>query len=232
MMSFHQRLLEHTTEERARLLSVPLIGHALRGEISRDQYIAFLTEAYHHVRHTVPLLMACGSRLGDRRAGFQSAIAEYIAEEIGHDEWILSDIAACGGDVLAARNKGPSPACEMMVAYAYHQIDRGNPMGFFGMVHVLEGTSVALASRAAQAMASTLNLPPNAFRYLNSHGSLDQDHVRFFEELMDTVNDPADQDAIVHCARRFYGLYGDIFRSLPTASGQPASRMPAGAGHV
>jgi len=232
MMSFHQVLLEHTSQERARLLSIPVIGHALRGEISLDQYIAFLTEAYHHVRHTVPLLMACGSRIGDQRAGFQSAIAEYIAEEIGHDEWILSDIAACGGDVLAARNKGPSPACEMMVAYAYHQIDRGNPMGFFGMVHVLEGTSVALASRAADVMASTLKLPANAFRYLNSHGSLDQDHVRFFEQLMDGVNDPADQMAIVHCARRFYGLYGDIFRSLPAASTEAQDPVSAGVAHA
>jgi hypothetical protein len=232
MMSFHQVLLERTTEERTRLLAIPLIGRALRGEISLDQYIAFLTEAYHHVRHTVPLLMACGARLGDQRTGFQSAIAEYIAEEIGHDEWILSDIAACGGDALAARNKGPSAACEMMVAYAYHQIDRGNPMGFFGMVHVLEGTSVALASRAAQVMASTLGLPANAFRYLNSHGSLDLDHVRFFEQLMDSVNDPDDQGAIVHCAKRFYGLYGDIFRSLPAPSSRADDLLPAGAGHV
>jgi hypothetical protein len=221
MMSFHQKLLEQTTAERARLMTVPVIQDALRGGICLDQYIAFLTQAYHHVRHTVPLLMACGSRMGDRLPLMQSAIAEYIAEEIGHDEWILDDIAAAGGDRLAAQRQRPNAATEVMVAYAYHQIDRCNPMGFFGMVHVLEGTSVALASRAAEAIAASLGLPARAFRYLNSHGSLDQEHVRFFEELMDGVADPGDQQAIVHCARRFYGLYGDVFRSLSAADESP-----------
>ena len=33
------------------------------GRVSRETYGEFLTEAYHHVKHTVPLLMACGSRV-------------------------------------------------------------------------------------------------------------------------------------------------------------------------
>ncbi len=37
-----------------------------------------------------------------------------------------------------------------MVAYVYDYIARRNPVGFFGMVHVLEGTSTALATTAAQ----------------------------------------------------------------------------------
>ena len=38
-----------------------------------------------------------------------------------------------------------------MVAYAYDTVQRRNPVGFFGMVYVLEGTSVALALSAADA---------------------------------------------------------------------------------
>ena len=48
------------------------------------------------VRHTVPLLMACGARLPERLEWLREAIAEYIEEEIGHQEWILNDIRACG----------------------------------------------------------------------------------------------------------------------------------------
>ena len=46
---------------------LPLV-RGTRGDVSLDTYVAFLTEAYHHVRHTVPLLMACGSRLGRPRS--------------------------------------------------------------------------------------------------------------------------------------------------------------------
>jgi pyrroloquinoline quinone (PQQ) biosynthesis protein C len=83
-----------------------------------------------------------------------------------------------------------------------------------GMVHVLEGTSSALATRAARSIAATLGLPPAAFSYLTSHGALDQEHVRFFE---DTVNAATSEELehVVHVAKRVYRLYGDIFRELP-----------------
>jgi hypothetical protein len=101
-----------------------------------------------------------------------------------------------------------------MVSYAYDTIQRGNPVGFFGMVLVLEGTSVALATRAANSIQTSLELPRNAFSYLLSHGDLDIEHVGFFEGLMDRLDDASDQEAVIHAARRFYVLYGDIFRTL------------------
>lgn len=215
-MPFYDVLLATTFPDRERLFSVPVIQDALRGNIITAQYRAFLSQAYHHVRHTVPLLMACGSRLGPSHEWLRRAIAEYIEEEIGHEEWILSDIQACGGDPQQVKDSAPHISTELMVAYAYHQIDRGNPVGFFGMVHVLEGTSTALATQAADTIRSSLDLPAAAFSYLNSHGTLDQEHVRFFEGLMNNLSSDEDKTAVTHCARAVYKLYGDIFRSLPT----------------
>lgn len=220
-MQFFDALRQATEDERQRLFSVPVIQDALRGDIVTGQYMAFLTQAYHHVRHTVPLLMACGSRLDNKHEWLRTAIAEYIEEEIGHEEWILSDINACGGDAAKVRDSQPDPSTELMVAYAYHQIDRGNPAGFFGMVHVLEGTSTALATNAAATIQRALGLPANAFSYLTSHGSLDLEHVRFFEGLMNRLTDDDDKAAVVHCARVIYKLYADIFRSLPAREQVP-----------
>ena len=140
---------------------------------------------------------------------------EYIEEEAGHDEWILSDIAACGADAEAVRHGRGGHATEVMVAYAYDLIARGNPLGFFGMVHVLEGTSVALALMAADQIQAHLQLPDRAFSYLRSHGTLDQEHTAHFQLLMDQISDPQDQADIVHSAKAFFRLYGDVFRGLP-----------------
>lgn len=213
-MSFHSELLAQTDQERATLISVPIIQSALAGHIAREDYVAFLGQAYHHVRHTVPLLMACGARLPARLEWLRTAIGEYIEEEMGHQEWVLDDLAACGADRAHAAASLPSLATELMVSYAYDTIHRGNPVGFFGMVLVLEGTSVALATRAANTIQTSLDLPRNAFSYLLSHGDLDIEHVDFFKGLMDRLDDPSDQQAIIHAARRFYVLYGDIFRTL------------------
>jgi pyrroloquinoline quinone (PQQ) biosynthesis protein C len=147
----------------------------------------------------------------------REAIAEYIEEEVGHQEWILDDLETLGVSRAAVLEAGPSPATELMVAYAYDTIHRGNPVGFFGMVLVLEGTSVALATRAADVIETTLGLPKKAFRYLRSHGSLDVEHTGFYEGLMDRLHEPSDQAAVVHAARMFYGLYGAVFQGLRNA---------------
>ncbi|MDX1375577.1 MAG: iron-containing redox enzyme family protein [Burkholderiales bacterium] len=214
-MSFFDALQRRTEAARGELFALPVIQDCLAGRVTRAQYLAFLAQAYHHVKHTVPLLMACGSRLSETHAWLRSAIAHYIAEETGHEEWILNDVAASGGDPAAVRGGAPAPATELMVAYVYDFIARRNPVGFFGMVQVLEGTSQALATRAAQSIRAALGLPPEAFTYLSSHGALDQAHVRFFAGLMDRLEAQQDQDAVTHVATMVYRLYGDVFRALP-----------------
>ncbi|MBK1715386.1 TenA family transcriptional regulator [Rubrivivax gelatinosus] len=214
-MGFHATLLEQSADARNTLLATPIIQGALRGQVALPSYVAFLREAFHHVRHTVPLLKALRDQLPPHHAWLEGPLDEYIEEEAGHDEWILEDIAACGVDAEAVRHGQPGVATELMVAYAYDTIARRNPLGFFGMVLVLEGTSVALALHAADAIQQGLALPDSAFSYLRSHGTLDQEHVQHFELLMDQIHDPADQAAIVHAARVFYRLYGEVFASLP-----------------
>jgi long-chain acyl-CoA synthetase len=211
---FYPTLLRHTETDRQALYDVDFIKRSTQGALSRSDYVAFLSQAYHHVKHTVPLLMACGSRLTDEQEWLRVAIAEYIEEETGHQEWILNDIAACGVDPDTVRYGQPSQSTELMVAYAYDTIARGNPVGFFGMVQVLEGTSIAVADNAAAAIQQSLGLPTKAFSYLCSHGALDIEHVEFFKGLMNKITKPEDQRAITHTAKLIYKLYGDIFREL------------------
>ena len=229
-MSFHTQLLQQTDTARGGLLSVPIIQGALQGQVSLPSYIAFLTEAYHHVKHTVPLLKACKAALPAHHVWLYDAMDEYVEEEQGHDEWILDDLRACGVDAESVRHGQPSHATEVMVVYAYDTIARGNPLGFFGMVHVLEGTSVALALMAADRIQSGLDLPDAAFSYLRSHGTLDQEHTAHFALLMERIEDPQDQAAIVHAARAFFRLYADVFRGLPLPQPAPDTAHEAAQG--
>jgi len=222
-MNLYQRLLNETITERDYLLSSPIISRCFAGDIETADYVAFLSQAYHHVKHTVPLLMSVGSRLPESKEWLREGVAEYIEEELGHQEWILNDIVSCGYDKEDVRASQPSMATELMVAYAYDMVNRVNPLGFFGMVHVLEGTSIAMADSAASNIKDALGLPKKAFSYLVSHGSLDIEHVKFFETLMDKIDCPKEQELIIQSAKRFYVLYGNIFRSLEVS----ASKMKA-----
>lgn len=212
-MMFYEQLKKETEVNRAYLLSAPLVADCLQGRAQLRDYLAFLSQAYHHVRHTTPLLMSLGGRLPERLAWLRRAVAEYIEEEIGHEEWILNDITAAGGDADAVRASRPDLPAEVMVAYAYDLITRGNPAGFFGMVFVLEGTSVALALMAADKIQHALLLPDAAFTYLRSHGTLDQEHTQHLALLLDEMTSE-DQQEVLRCAKVFYKLYGDVFHAL------------------
>ena len=72
-----------------------------------------------------------------------------------------------------------------------------------------------VATEAAENLRRNLDLPATAFSYLTSHGSLDLSHMDFYEKLVNRLQDPVDQERVIHCARRFFRLYGDVFRALP-----------------
>ncbi|MGH1398005.1 MAG: TenA family transcriptional regulator [Alphaproteobacteria bacterium] len=214
-MSFYNTLVKETESARAELYTVPQLTDGLGGNISRETYIAYLTEAYHHVSHTVPFLMSMGAKLPQSKKWLHKAIIEYQEEEVGHEEWILNDIEAAGGDKEAARNSKPNLETQVMNAYNYDYINRKNPVGFLGMVYMLESTSTQIANKGADAVKQKLGLPKKAFSYLYSHGEIDISHLKFFEETVNKVTEPEDQAAIIEVAQNTFRLFANMLRSIP-----------------
>jgi pyrroloquinoline quinone (PQQ) biosynthesis protein C len=212
-MSFYHGLISETAKDREAFLAIPIVQHAIRHGASRNLYIDFLTEAYHHVKHTFPLLALAASRTTDER--YQNALVEYMEEERGHEKWILDDVRSVGGNPDAVRTGAPGLPCQIMIGYAYYAIEHISPYAFLGSVHVLEGMSVLLADKLADAMKNSLGQESDSgFSYLRTHGSLDTDHVAFFRTLVDGFDEEATQRIIVDNARIFYRLYGAIFHDL------------------
>jgi pyrroloquinoline quinone (PQQ) biosynthesis protein C len=214
-MSFYEQLVAETADSRDAFLSIPLVRNTLRNGATRSLYLDFLAEAYHHVKHTFPLLALAASRTSDER--YQDALVEYMEEERGHEKWILNDIRALGGDPAAVRDGQGGSACRIMVGYSYYAIEHISPYTFLGSAHVLEGMSVLLADQVADAMKASLGLESDSgFTYLRTHGSLDNEHVAFFRQLVDGFDDRKTQRIIIDNAKIFYRLYGSIFQDLGT----------------
>lgn len=217
-MSFYDELVKQTESARAELYSVPQLVEGLQGRITRDTYIAYLTEAYHHVSHTVPFLMSMGAQIPQDKKWLHKAIISYLDEEVGHEEWILNDIEAAGGDKQKARTSTPNLETQILIAYNYDYIRRKNPIGFLGMVFMLESTSVQIANAGADAVKDKLDLPDKAFSYLYSHGELDISHMKFFEETINKITNPEDQAAIVEVAQNTFRLFANVLRVIPHES--------------
>lgn len=216
---FFDVLLAATTVERAEFMSIPLIADAVAHGVDRELYLSFLHSAYHHVRYTVPLLQAALAACGADDVVLAAGLEEYVREEIGHDEWILDDIAALGGDADATRHARPPLPVRVMVAHAFHLIAEEGPLALLGMVHVLEGMSVALAVRAAKAIKARIgDGEGGGFSYLTSHGGLDIGHVETFAGLLDAIDTPVRRATVIAAAKDFYVLYGNVFRALAPAA--------------
>jgi pyrroloquinoline quinone (PQQ) biosynthesis protein C len=212
-MSFYERLKTATQVERQDFLSLPLVQRTIKSGASRELYLDFLGEAYHHVKHTFPQLALAASSTDDET--YQDALVEYMEEERGHEKWILDDITAMGGHAVGVRTGKPRMPCRMMVGYTYYAIERISPYAMLGSVHVLEGMSTVLADKVADAVNSSLGQTQNGgFSYLRSHGALDVAHVALFRDLVDKIREPAAQEVIVETAKTIYHLYGGIFREL------------------
>jgi len=212
---FYDRLVNATAGAREELYTVPQLRDGLQGRITRGTYIAYLTQAYHHVRHTVPFLMAMGARLPAGMIWLREAVIQYINEEKGHEEWILCDIKAAGGDPDKARESVPNLETQVLVAYNYDYIQRRNPLGFLGMVFMLESTSTQIATRGASSIQNALDLPDDAFSYLYSHGALDQEHMRLFRGLVNRVDGDEHHQAIIEVGCNTFRLFANVLRSIP-----------------
>jgi len=154
-MSNFQQLVQETTPARQQFMEIPLIQEVLRKGSSKDLYLDFLSQAYHHVKCTVPLLASAAGRCSADDYIYQAALFKYIEEERGHELWILEDIQAVGGDMEEVRRSAPRLPCKVMVGYAYYLIERVSPYGMLGMIHGLEGMAVALASKVVSAIRSS-----------------------------------------------------------------------------
>lgn len=215
-MSFYDDLLAETEAARSQFFSVPIVMEAAQNGVDRELYINYLTEAYHHVRHTCPLLAHALAHCPKEDGVYREALLEYIDEEKGHEEWILNDIGHVGGDADAVRQGNGDWPVRAMVSWVYYAVQFVNPYAMLGMVLVLEGTSVDIASAGADAVRRRLGMEGQAqgFTYLTSHGAVDQDHLVFFKNLVNQVEGEENREAIVETANMVYRLWGEMFAKL------------------
>ncbi|MEI7064194.1 iron-containing redox enzyme family protein [Dickeya chrysanthemi] len=199
-MNFYQQLQSATSTSQQLMMSAPVIHACRQGTITAEMYVAFLTQIYHHVSYTVPLLMAASVRVPLHQEWARQAMTAYIDAENDYKASLRRKIRACGVEMDTWRQCAVTQWIELMAAYFYDQIQRGNPMSIFGLMHVLEGLNLNITT-------STTGQSP-------SRAPTNQTLQPCFATLMDNINDSADQAAIIHAAHVVYRLYGDMLRSL------------------
>jgi len=152
-------------------------------------YPDFLFLVHSMIRTSVPLMreaaeVARGLAPSDPAGAPLAAYYErHAREELGHDEWVLDDLAVLGigrEEVLARR---PSTEVAALVGAHYYWVRHVHPVALLGYLAVLEGNPPDAAE--LDEVRRRTGLPDAAFRTLKLHAHLDEQHR---DDLWDEID--------------------------------------------
>ena len=221
-MSFFIKLIETTDSERRALENIPKVHSMINHGLTLEEYRTFLHDMYHIVWHFCPIMATAASRCGEDFRQVRYRLYENIEGEKGHEAWVLDDVIAVGGDPEHAKSTPPSLPVQSMIAFNYNAVERVHPCSVIGMLYTLEVVSSVYGGRVASAISRATGIAgPRGFTFLDSHASMDLDHMAKLTELVKTIETPAAQQAIINATRVNFWLFGQMF--YQRAFNQPAA---------
>ncbi len=213
-MSFFIRLIESTDASRRDLEAIPRVHSMMHHGLKLDEYQNFLSDLYHIVWHFCPIMATAASRMPDGFKNVRYELYERIDEEKGHEDWVEGDLRAFGADVEAVKRERPSLPVQAMIGFNYHTSERVHPCGVLGMLYALEVIASVYGGRTAATIQKSLGMKgPEGFVFLESHATMDVDHMAKMTTLVKTIQDPAAQEAIINSTQVNFYLFGKMFES-------------------
>ena len=172
-----------------RVMTSPVAQHLGGPEATVQAYIGYLQNVWHHVRHTPRKLALAAWRCGPEQRGLRDRLSSHSREEIGHDDWILSDLEALGVAPEETTEMQATPAMTALIAHGYYLAGMEHPATILAEAYFVEKLSQGQASGVAAKLRAQLGIPTTATTFLEGHGELDQDHageyVHVFRQLLD-----------------------------------------------
>jgi thiaminase len=186
------------------------------GSIDLEGYAYYLTQTYHYVRWSMPMLVGAGERL--KRMGRFPQLAELLLqkadEERGHERWLLADLKNLGWSEARVEAEEQAPAVSAYIGWNLYTAKAGVPTAFLGTAYVLEYLSVTRAGGTVERLIQADTIPNirKAVTFLRSHGDVDGDHVAELVSVLRTLTDREEQAAVLLSARTTRVLYPGFFR--------------------
>ncbi len=198
MAMFFADLVVRTDEARRAFETHPVVLDAVAKGLSLERYRTLLLELYHVVWHFNPVCAAAASRLGDAHKQVRYFLYEHMHEESGHEEWVRNDLEAVGVAAAATEAHAPSPYTRALVGYNYWAADRHHPCAVLGMLYTLEVIASVYGGPFASAIKEALLLEgERGVSFINSHATMDAQHMADLRKILNTLDDPAACEAVV-----------------------------------
>lgn len=198
MGSVFGQLIVRTDESRREFETNPVLLDAVAQGMSVERYRALLLELYHVVWHFNPVSAAAASRMPDSMRDVRYFLYEHMDEESGHELWVRNDLEAVGVPPAQTEAHRPGVHTLAMTGYNYWAAERRHPASVLGMLYALEVIASVYGGPFAAAIKEALLLDgEQGISFINSHATLDAEHMSELREVINRIEDPEALEAIV-----------------------------------
>lgn len=146
---------------------------------NNEAYVGWLSQQYHIVRHSTPMLALCCGR-AINNPDFHKRCIDHLSEEKGHDKMLLNDIKLSKGML-----HDEEPTARGYYSPQYYQIEHNAPESFLGYILFMEALAVRFGKKIAQKAANA----SKGTTFLKLHAEEDDGHIDSAYKIIENLPD-------------------------------------------
>jgi 3-oxoacyl-[acyl-carrier-protein] synthase-3 len=189
----------------------PLITALRERRFTTQDYIKWMADWIPQVREGTKWMREATEGLSEQYAPLAALIALHAGEEQNDFQILYSDYRKAGGDINDIDTLRRNPGGEALNAYLHALAATPDAIGLLGAIYIIEGTGQRIIPALLPLLRTSLELPPDAFRFLEYHGQNDEHHLeRWLAAVtlaLDCDRNGAAERQIIDTARRTAALY-------------------------
>lgn len=210
---------ERVAESDVRLRKDPFYARLLSGEVTRDEYAAWLVQQYQYVRYTEGLIkhlvaVSAGSSLGADAPALHDYAQTEAVEEANHDRLIVKDLAALWS-VSYAEARGrieDEPLAPSILTYArtHEAFLVHQPKSILGVAFALESVAALHADEIRHALLSRSRIEgvQRAVQFFAAHcAEVEDGHRSCAAARINELRNPSEEAAVHHFASLALDMY-------------------------
>jgi pyrroloquinoline quinone (PQQ) biosynthesis protein C len=207
-----------------KLMSTQLIQALQKGHATRDHYRAYLIDVLAYARHSSIVIGHAASRLVLSHTPLAQYLFHHASEELGHEQWVASDLRDLGLSDADIASSQPSSACLRMIGLEYLYAMHDNAIGLFGWMFMLESLGGKVGGGIAEAIDRSLKLDGKAVYFLRGHADADSHHSEdLYRVISEHVTSDEDKRVFLRMASESQDLYCGMLDSALIESTKQAA---------
>lgn len=208
--TFIAQLNAQTEHRWQSILKNDLFTFAMSNDIDVNLYASIMYELYHYTRHNSINQAAAAFATSPQDTQLLKFVYHHAADELGHENMVLSDLKRVGVDPEAVKASTPLAPTTALTAYIYQVALTQGAKARLGYSFWAED-SYGYIDGLLKKIQQDLNLEGRDMSFFVAHSAIDEKHAEEVQEAIElSVKTPEEQQALAVVADTTLYLTGKL----------------------